>query len=46
MVDLQSGVNEYATTAHGGIYGVVLDEVMGTAATMQSGTFQSLCYST
>jgi hypothetical protein len=39
LVDLQSGVNGYAKTAHGGIFGVVLDEVMGTAANMQSGAF-------
>jgi hypothetical protein len=39
LIDLQSGVNGYAKTAHGGIFGVVLDEVMGTAANMQSGAF-------
>jgi len=37
LVDLESGVNGYAKTAHGGFYGVVLDEVMGTAANMQAG---------
>jgi hypothetical protein len=37
LLDLQSGINGYANTAHGGFYGVVLDEVMGTAGNMQSG---------
>jgi hypothetical protein len=37
LLDLQSGVNGYAKTAHGGFYGVTLDEVMGTASNMQSG---------
>ena len=36
LVDLQNGVNGYAKTAHGGFYGVVLDEVMGTAANAQA----------
>jgi hypothetical protein len=39
LVDLQSGVNGYAKTAHGGFYGVVLDEVMGTAANMQASMY-------
>ena len=29
LLDLGSGVNGFAKTAHGGFYGVVLDEVMG-----------------
>lgn len=37
LVDLGSGVNGYAKTVHGGFFGVVLDEVMGTAANMQAG---------
>ncbi|KAG4412344.1 hypothetical protein IFR04_014523 [Cadophora malorum] len=36
FVDLNSGVNGYAKTAHGGFFGVVLDEVMGTAANLQA----------
>ncbi|KAH7407284.1 HotDog domain-containing protein [Cadophora sp. MPI-SDFR-AT-0126] len=36
LVDLDSGVNGYAKTAHGGFFGVVLDEVMGTAANLQA----------
>jgi len=36
LLDLESGVNGYAKTAHGGFFGVVLDEVMGTAANMQA----------
>ncbi|CZT06241.1 uncharacterized protein RCO7_03282 [Rhynchosporium graminicola] len=36
FVDLNSGVNGYANTAHGGFYGVVLDEVMGTTANLQA----------
>lgn len=36
-MDLGSGINGYAKTAHGGFYGVVLDEVMGTAANLQAG---------
>ncbi|KAH7357118.1 HotDog domain-containing protein [Rhexocercosporidium sp. MPI-PUGE-AT-0058] len=36
LVDLNSGVNGYAKTAHGGFFGVVLDEVMGTAANLQA----------
>ena len=39
LVDLASGINGYAKTAHGGFFGVVLDEVMGTAANMQAGIF-------
>ena len=38
LVDLQGGFNGYAKTAHGGVFGVILDEVMGTAANMQSGS--------
>lgn len=37
LLDLGSGMNGYAKTAHGGVFGVVLDEVMGTAANMQAG---------
>jgi acyl-coenzyme A thioesterase PaaI-like protein len=37
LLDLGKGVNGYAGTAHGGFYGVVLDEVMGSAVKMQSG---------
>jgi hypothetical protein len=37
LLDLGSGVNGFAKTAHGGFYGVVLDEVMGSAAQMQAG---------
>jgi acyl-coenzyme A thioesterase PaaI-like protein len=37
LVDFGSGMNGYANTAHGGVYGVMLDEVMGTAANMQCG---------
>jgi hypothetical protein len=37
LLDLGSGINGYVKTAHGGIFGVVLDEVMGTAANMQAG---------
>ncbi|TVY52600.1 Verlamelin biosynthesis protein B, partial [Lachnellula cervina] len=36
LVDLGEGVNGYAGTAHGGFFGVVLDEVMGTAANAQA----------
>ncbi|KAE8450794.1 hypothetical protein EG329_005707 [Mollisiaceae sp. DMI_Dod_QoI] len=36
LLDLESGVNGYAKTAHGGFFGVVLDEVMGTAANLQA----------
>ncbi|PVH83888.1 hypothetical protein DL98DRAFT_105009 [Cadophora sp. DSE1049] len=36
LVDLNSCVNGYAKTAHGGFFGVVLDEVMGTAANLQA----------
>ncbi|KAG4437831.1 hypothetical protein IFR05_006677 [Cadophora sp. M221] len=36
LLDLNNGVNGYAKTAHGGFFGVVLDEVMGTAANMQA----------
>ncbi|CZR52686.1 uncharacterized protein PAC_02563 [Phialocephala subalpina] len=36
LLDVGSGVNGYAKTAHGGFYGVVLDEVMGTAANLQA----------
>ncbi|TVY26817.1 hypothetical protein LHYA1_G004809 [Lachnellula hyalina] len=36
LVDLRDGVNGYAKTAHGGFFGVVLDEVMGTAANAQA----------
>src|SRR6266536_781883 len=42
LLDLQSGVNGYAKTTHGGFYGVTLDEVMGTASNMQSGKFSDL----
>jgi hypothetical protein len=35
---LGNGINEYAKTAHGGIFGVELDEVIGTAANMQADT--------
>jgi hypothetical protein len=41
LLDLGSGINGYAKTAHGGIFGVVLDEVMGTAANMQAGESNS-----
>jgi len=46
LLDLGRGVNGYAGTAHGGFSGVVLDEVCGTVANMQSGmqTFLSLLY--
>jgi len=37
LLNLQKGMNGYANTAHGGIFGVVLDEVCGTAANMQCG---------
>jgi len=40
LLDLESGINGYAKTAHGGMYGVILDEVMGTAANMQAGGLQ------
>ncbi|TVY12580.1 hypothetical protein LARI1_G009583, partial [Lachnellula arida] len=36
LVDLGDGVNGYAGTAHGGFFGVVLDEVMSTAANAQA----------
>ncbi|KAH8687389.1 HotDog domain-containing protein [Tricladium varicosporioides] len=36
ILDLQSGVNGFAKTMHGGVFGVVLDEVCGTAANMQA----------
>jgi len=36
LLDLGSGINGYAKTAHGGFFGVVLDEVMGTAANLQA----------
>lgn len=37
LLDLHQGVNGFAGTAHGGFYGVVLDEVCGTTANMQAG---------
>lgn len=39
LLDLQPGVNGFAGTAHGGLYGVVLDECMGTVTNMQAGMF-------
>jgi hypothetical protein len=42
LLDLGSGVNGFAKTAHGGFYGVVLDEVMGSAAQMQASELSSL----
>jgi hypothetical protein len=36
LLDLGSGINGYAKTAHGGIFGVIFDEVMGTTANMQA----------
>ncbi|KAH6682796.1 HotDog domain-containing protein [Halenospora varia] len=36
ILDLQSGVNGFAKTVHGGFIGVVLDEVCATAANMQA----------
>jgi hypothetical protein len=42
LLDLQRGVNGFAGTAHGGFYGVVLDEVMGTVGNMQAGECFSL----
>jgi acyl-coenzyme A thioesterase PaaI-like protein len=42
LLDLGSGVNGFAKTAHGGFYGVVLDEVMGSAAQMQASELSPL----
>ena len=39
LLELGGGVNGYVGTAHGGFNGVVLDEVLGTVANMQSGKF-------
>ena len=39
-------MNGYAKTAHGGIYGVVREEVMGTTANMQSVILYGFCSST
>jgi hypothetical protein len=39
LLDLGKGVNGFAGTAHGGFFGVVLDEVMGSAVKAQSGVF-------
>jgi hypothetical protein len=39
LLDLGSAVNGFAKTAHWGFYGVVLDEVMGSAAQMQACEF-------
>lgn len=39
LLDMGGGMNGHAKTAHGGIFGVVLDEVMGTAANMQAGMY-------
>jgi len=44
LVDLQKGINGFAGTAHGGFYGVVLDEVCGTAANMQAGKILSFYF--
>lgn len=44
LMDLGSGINGYAKTAHGGFFGVVLDEVMGTAANLQAGISLSLSF--
>lgn len=42
FADFGTGLNGYANTAQGGFFGVVLDEVMGTAANMQAGKFRVL----
>jgi hypothetical protein len=42
LLDLQPGVNGFAGTAHGGLYGVVLDECMGTVTNMQAGKFLNM----
>lgn len=39
LVDLGVDCQSYAGTMHGGLYGVLMDEVMGTAANFQSGKF-------
>ncbi|KAI1634905.1 HotDog domain-containing protein [Biscogniauxia mediterranea] len=36
LLDLGGDLNSYAGTMHGGLYGVLMDEVMGTAANLQS----------
>ncbi|KAI1503915.1 HotDog domain-containing protein [Biscogniauxia marginata] len=36
LVDLGEDCNSYVATMHGGLYGVLMDEVMGTAANQQS----------
>ncbi|KAI5919918.1 HotDog domain-containing protein [Camillea tinctor] len=36
LLDLGEDLNSYAGTMHGGLYGVLMDEVMGTAANFQS----------
>lgn len=38
LLDLGQGINGYAGTAHGGFYPVVLDEIMGSLVSMESGT--------
>lgn len=43
FLDLGSGLNGYAGTAHGGFLATVFDEVMGTAAWQQSGGACNLC---
>ena len=45
LLDVGSGINGYVGTAHGGVFGVILDEVMGTAANMQAGLSLSLSLS-
>jgi hypothetical protein len=37
LLDLGSGISGYVKTAHGGIFGVVLCEVIGAAANIQAG---------
>ncbi|KAI1485768.1 HotDog domain-containing protein [Biscogniauxia mediterranea] len=36
LLDLGADLNSYVGTMHGGLYGVLMDEVMGTAAKLQS----------
>lgn len=44
LADLGEDMTSYVGTMHGGLYGVLMDEVMGTAANFQSREFLALCY--
>lgn len=43
LLDLGPGCEGYARTLHGGVFPVILDEVMGTAANFQSREFFPPC---